>query len=299
MSECEAAACLVIALILDEDKKKRGPTRFWIRRREEEGMFPNLVQELLVEDTKTCREMMRMNYESFKQILGFIEPYIKPKQSTVGTKIVSPAEILVLTIRLLATGEIFRFLHFQFRIGERAISYIIEEVTEAIVRYLGKEHIKTPSDSEEWLKISEAFQSRWNFPNCLGAIDGKHIQIRPPPGTGSEFQLQENISIILLAIAGPNYECIYADVGSNGRINDSGVWNCSDLRRKIEDDDLSIPSPTPLPYVFVGDDAFALKSYMMKPYPQRDLTTEKRIYNYRHSRARRISENLSGILANK
>ena len=250
---------------------------------------------------------MRMNYESFKQILGFIEPYITPKQFTIGTKIVSPAERLVLTIRFLATGETFRSLHFQFRIEERAISYIIEEVTQAIVRYLGKEHIKTPSDSEEWLKISEAFQSRWNFPNCLGAIDGKHIQIRPPPGTGSEyFNYKKTFSIILLAIAGPNYECIYAYVGSNGRMNDSGVWNSSDLRRKIEDDDLSIPSPTPLPYgcirtpyVFAGDDAFVLKSYKMKPYPQKDLKTEKRIYNYRHSRARRISENLFGILANK
>ena len=283
--------------------KKRGPTRLWIRRREEEGIFSNLIQELLVEDTKTYREIMRMNYESFKQILGFIEPYITPKQSTIGTKIVSPAERLVLTIRFLATGETFRSLHFQFRIGER----VIEEVTEVIVRYLGKEHIKTPLNSEEWLKISEAFQSRWNFPNCLGAIDGKHIQIRPLPGAGSEyFNCKKTFSIILLVIAGPNYECIYADVGSNGRMNDSGVWNSSDLRRKIEDDDLSIPSPTPLPYgcirtpyVFVGDDAFVLKSYMMKPYPQKDLTAEKRIYNYRHSRARRIFENLFGILANK
>ena len=142
MSECEAAACLVIALILDEDKKKRGPTRLRIRRREEEERFSNLVQELLVEDTKTYREMMRMNYESFKQILGFNEPYITTKQSTTGTKIVSPAERLVRTIRFLAAGETFCSLHFQFRIGERAISYIIEEVTEAIVRYLGKEHIK-------------------------------------------------------------------------------------------------------------------------------------------------------------
>ena len=159
MSECEAAAYLVIALILDEDKKKRGPARLWIRRREEERMFSNLVQELLVEDPKTYREMMRMNYESFKQILGFIEPYITPKQSTIETKIVSPAERLVLTIQFLATGETFRSLHFQFRIGERGISYIIEEVTGAIVRHLGKEHIKTSSNSEEWLKISEALKN--------------------------------------------------------------------------------------------------------------------------------------------
>ena len=89
-------------------------------------------------------------------------------------------------------------------------------------------------------------------------------------------------------------------------MNDPGVWNSSDLRRKIEDNCLNIPDPIPLPlgyikipYVFVGDDAFVLKSYMMKPYPQMNLTPEKRVYNCRHSQARRISENLFGIVANK
>ena len=79
-------------------------------------------------------------------------------------------------------------------------------------------------------------------------------------------------------------------------MNDSGVWDKSDLRDKIENTELGIPEGAPLshghidmPYVFVGDDAFALKPYMMKPYPQ---TADKRIYNYRHSRARRISENV-------
>ena len=69
---------------------------------------------------------------------------------------------------------------------------------------------------------------------------------------------------------------------------------------------MRIPAPNPLPfgrtkvpYVFVGDDAFALKTYMLKPYPQKNLTEEKRVYNYHHSRARRISKNLFGILANK
>ena len=52
-------------------------------------------------------------------------------------------------------------------------------------------------------------------------------------------------------------------------------------------------------YVLLGDDAFALKPYPMKPYAQQGLDAEKRLYNYRHSRARRISENLFGILANR
>ena len=310
MSENEAAACLAIFLLLDDDdeKRKRGPTRNWVRKREKEGMYSNLVQELRVEDTKTYKEMMRMNYESFKEILAFIEPHITPKQSGVmGAQSISPAERLVLTIRFLATGETFCSLSLQFRVSERTISYIVEEVTKAIAEYIGKEYVKVPSNSNEWLRIAEAFQTRWNFPNCLGAIDGKHIQIRPPPGTGSEyFNYKKTFSIILLAIAGPDYECIYADIGCNGRMNDSGVWNNSDLRRRIEEGSLNIPVATPLPYgsiniphVFAGDDAFALQPYMMKPYPQTNLTPEKRIYNYRHSRARRISENLFGILANK
>ena len=64
-------------------KKTRGLTRKWIQRREEEGMYANLVQELLVEDTRTYREIMKMSFESFKKILGFIEPHITPKDSAV------------------------------------------------------------------------------------------------------------------------------------------------------------------------------------------------------------------------
>ena len=82
---------------------------------------------------------------------------------------------------------------------------------------------------------------------------------------------------MLLAIAGPNYECIFADAGSNGRMNDSGIWNKSNLRRALESGKMEFPEIRALPYclgkipfVIVGDNAFALKNYMMKPFPQRN-----------------------------
>ena len=52
-------------------------------------------------------------------------------------------------------------------------------------------------------------------------------------------------------------------------------------------------------YLFLGDDAFALKKFMIKPYPQRKLTTDKNIYNYRHRHTRIISKKMFAILANR
>ena len=166
--------------------------------------------------------------------------------------------------------------------------------------------VKTPSSEQEWLEISKKFETRWNYPHALGAIDGKHVTIRKPSNAGSYYyNYKHTHSIILLAIAGPEYECLYADVGSNDRVNDSGVGNKSSLLHAIQNGSVKLPKDDALPngviapYVFVDDDAFALKKFTMKPYPQQNFTAAKRVYIYRHRRARRISENLFGVLANR
>ena len=111
-----------------------------------------------------------------------------------------------------------------------------------------------------------------------------------------------------MGVIGPEYEFIAANVGMNGSMSDGGDWSRNEFQKAIADENnpLSIPRPKPLPvrskpipYVCVGDDAFPLTSFMMKPYPQIGLTEEKRIFNYRLSRCRRISENVFGILANR
>ena len=131
--------------------------------------------------------------------------------------------------------------------------------------------------------------------------------IQPPAHSGSYyFNYKHSFSIVLLAVVDADYKFLYVDIGCNGRTADRGVFKNSDLYAALENKSLNIPSPKPiqenerpLPYMIVADDAFPLKEYIQKPYSQVGLTTKKRIFNYRLSRARRIVENAFGILSNR
>jgi hypothetical protein len=56
-----------------------------------------------------------------------------------------------------------------------------------------------------------------------------------------------------------------------------------------------------VPYVTVSDEAFPLKIYFMRPYPESQSKgdNENSIFNYQLSQARRVVENAFGILSPK
>ncbi|KAH9633021.1 hypothetical protein HF086_000381 [Spodoptera exigua] len=153
------------------------------------------------------------------------------------------------------------------------------------------------------MNIEKGFRSK--FPHCLGSIDGKHILIENPPHSGTEyFNYKKTFSIVLLALVDVNYKFIFADIGCQGRISDGGVFNSSLQWQKISRNEIDFSTPCPLPgsnidvpYVFIGDGAFALSEHVMKPYPgQHNVGSPKRIFNQNLSKARVVVENTFGVL---
>ncbi|GFS22295.1 hypothetical protein ElyMa_003359900 [Elysia marginata] len=144
------------------------------------------------------------------------------------------------------------------------------------------------------------FEDNWHFPNCLGSVDGKHIEIVPPPESRSFYYNYKGFhSIDLMAIANANYELLYAHFGTNERISDGGVIEYTGFHNLLTNNLLHLPGINPtngLPYVFVSDEAFALGENFLKPYSVKMLDHDKIVFNYRLSRARRVVENVFGIL---
>ena len=247
-----------------------------------------------------------MSPERFEDLLTLVGPLIAKKPCRSRSSI-SEAERLMVTLRYLATGDSQQSQSFSFRIGRSTISNVLRETCEGIWLALKGQYLKTPSTTSDWLRIATEFEEEWNFPNCIGAIDGKHIMMDCPKNGGSAYYNYKGFhSIVLLAICDAKYCFTFADIGGFGSTNDASVLSNTLFGQTFEQHptELHLPSPSRhgdknLPYVVVGDDIFPLKPWLMKPYPGRNLDECQRVYNYRLSRARRTIENAFGILAAK
>jgi len=122
-------------------------------------------------------------------------------------------------------------------------------------------------------------------------MDGKHFMIIPPFQSGSYYyNYKGKFSVVLLALVDAHLRFIYADVGTNGRVSDGGVWNKCSLKHKLDSGQLNLPPPSnlpntnvQLPFVIVGNEGFPVTEHVMIPYPGPLCRGNKnrRIFNYR------------------
>ena len=104
------------------------------------------------------------------------------------------------------------------------------------------EYVKMPSYEEEWLAVSKDFEEIWNFPNCVGAIDGKHIVTQAPRNAGCMFfDFKGTHSIILLAVCDARYRFLVVDLWGAGHHSDSKVFSSFPLGKALDSNLLSLP----------------------------------------------------------
>lgn len=209
--------------------------------------------------------------------------------------------------RYLATGDSYQTIAFSFRVGRSTVGSIVSQVCKEIWNILQPTYLPSPTE-ETWKQSEIGYREMWNFPNCVGSIDGKHVTIQCPGNSGSDyFCYKKFFSIVLIAIVDPLYKFLVVDVGSYGRHSDSGIFeNSAFYKESIQGRSLLPDKPLPgsndpVPHVLIGDEGFALKPYLMRPFPRAAAVQDQRKTNFnkRLCRARRVVENAFGILAQK
>ena len=291
--------------------KNKYKKRFWVRKifkeRNQKGEYHLLVKDLRLFDHEFFFKNFRMLPEKFEQLLSYVAPMIT--KSSFRRECISADQRLCITLRYLVTGDAKATISSSYRVSSTTVGRIISETCEAIwIRLLEEGYLKCPTTPAEWKKIAQRFEKIWQFPNCVGAIDGKHIVMQAPQRAGSYFfNYKKTHSIVLMAVCDADYNFLLVDVGDSGRQSDGGVFFNGNIAHAINENLLNLPKPRlffgndriEFPFVFVGDEAFPLKTNLIKPYPRNSLNNARRIFNYRLSRARRVIENTFGICASR
>ncbi|CAK1592763.1 unnamed protein product [Parnassius mnemosyne] len=283
VTDDDALAILGLSLAIKKTKRKDRSMwcKNWLMKRKKLSHI-NLVKELRIAP-KDYRNYVRMNEETYLKLLSMVTPLIQ-KEDTVMRNAITTHERLLATLRFLASGRSYECLKYSAIISPQALGRIIPETCAAIYKVLQNDYMQFPDTANKWREIAHQFEEIWNFPHCLGAIDGKHVDIIPPADSGSYYyNYKGRHSMVLMAIVDARYRFLLADFGTNGRVSDGGVLQNTKFFQKLQNKKLNIPNPENiegssrcLPYVFIGDDAFPLRTDMIKPYRQGDLNTHEK-----------------------
>jgi hypothetical protein len=107
------------------------------------------------------------------------------------------------------------------------VGKLVGSVVDALWQRLSARHMTVPSN-DEFLRIAEGFKERWNFPNVVGCIDGKHVRIKCPKDSGTMYHCYKHFfSIVLQGVADSQCRFSFIDVSGYGKQSDCGTFDAS------------------------------------------------------------------------
>ncbi|XP_028400782.1 protein ALP1-like [Dendronephthya gigantea] len=251
------------------------------------------------------KKTLRISRKTFQHILPPIRSRLE--RQNINEEPVTPEERLAICLYRLGRGDYYHTISQISGLGVSTERNIVCEVFLAIVECPWSSEVAKhlPTSKEMFKNKLVEMEGFWQFPFCWAAVDGCHIPIKCPPGgleSCKEYQNFKNFySVVLMAFVDARYRFIWASCGFPGNSHDAVILQSTDLWQQIAEG-VFFPQigkrvmNRTLPPLVLGDSAFPLQSWLMKPYTDAVLTEEQRYFNYRLSRARMVTEGAYGRL---
>ena len=288
-----------LCVILDDRNQVGGRAAWKIPRIQNvlEHEFLHFRDRKWLESYRICKDM-------FQQLTRDLQGL--QRQVTRLSNPVPVRTILAMLLKRIGKGLDYREIGDKFGIGTSTACIKVNEAMKLLDTC--KMHIISKLQrGKDFQTMINGFQRKWNFPQCLGAIDGTHIPIKAPLVHHADYFNRKSFhSVILQAVC--DSICFFTDVfaGWPGRAHDARVFGRSLIGKLIIEGKL-IPDDSNLSRVIdnhiiepflIGDPAYPISKHLMKNYPGSNLTPEREHFNCRLSRARieieRALERLKG-----
>ena len=140
-----------------------------------------------------------------------------------------------------------------------------------IIRRLFSFQFQISADEE--LNIAQGFRNQWLFPNCGGAMDGKHITIMLPDDSGSISTIRAGSILFYWLWLTRLWNSLWLMWEQTVALQTQGVFIKSEFNKRLENNSLNLPSNdgnnqtrNGLNFVFIGDEAFGLKPNFLNRY---------------------------------
>ena len=246
-------------------------------------------------------ENFRMSKETFKYICCRLKPALE-RMDTNYRRSVPLEKRVALALWKLATNSEYRSIGHLFGVGLSTACDCVKEFCSSVEEILYPEVIQMP-DAEKFKEMSLYFEERWGVPQCVGAIDGSHIPIMAPQEHPTEYYNRKGwYSMTLQAIVDGKGLFWNIYTGQPGSLHDarvlrlSAVWELAERAKVFSQQYESISGQDVGNYI-IGDAAYPLTSWLMKPFPDTGaLTHEQEVFNCKISRARVVVEYAFGRL---
>ncbi len=203
------------------------------------------MMDLKVEDQAAFQNFVRFKPAMFQELFDRLTLLIT-KSDTNCRKALDPGLKLAITLRYLATGDSSKSLHYGFGVAYNTICLLIPYVCQAIVDDYHEEVIKTSTTPHDWMLVANQMSRRWQYHDCLGPVDGKHVAIWKPMKAGSYYFNYKNFhSIVLMTLVNGDYKFTWVNVGSNGPSSDAQIFEDCELKGAINQYVIGFPSSRP------------------------------------------------------